>query len=420
PRGRSTFVFNVYHNNLRAGKLGVDALGDFYVGLENGAPVGDGTVSVAGPYYKTSGKECDRDIYYRLVVTFNLTSSRLTRCVYWKAHLAVGASGWPGASLHAYTDITGSQDVPIDVPPTPTGSISGHKWNDLDRDGVWDASEPGLEGWIIRLLRWDTQSGSWVHLRSEVTGASGGYVFTNLTAGEYRLEEVPQGGWAQTYPPTGVHEVTLSEGGSATDIDFGNFFASLGVDVSISPRQRSGLPGETLIYEVSVRNTGALADGYDLTANDALGWSLSLAPSSLSLGPGEAGAATLSVTIPSRAAPGVVDEVIVTATSRADPTVRDSDACLASVAIVRAVEVAISPGYQSGRPGSVLSYTVTVRNTGNVPDSYALVAWDNEGWLGPWAHELIDIPPGGSVQKPLSVSIPGNARPCMRDNIVVR
>lgn len=420
PRGTSTFAFNVYHNNLRAGKLGVDALADFYVGYENGEPAGDGTVAVSGPYYKAPGKECDRDIYYALTVTFNLASSRLTRCVYWKAHVALGASGWPGASLHAYTDITGSQDVPIDVPPTPTGSVSGHKWNDLDRDGTWDGDELGLEGWTVRLFRWDPESRDWVHLMDKVTNADGGYVFTNLTAGEYRVEEVSREGWTQTYPPTGAHEITLPEGGNVTGIDFGNFFASLGVNVSISPRERSGLPGDTLTYEICVTNTGTLADEYDLSAGDALGWGLSLLPSSLSLDPGETGVAMLSVTIPAEAAPGTVDEVTVVATSRADPTVSDGDACIASVAIVRAVEVSISPSYQSGPPGSNLTFTVVVRNLGNVVDSYTLIAWDNENWLGPWSQELLDLTPGASAEKPLDVSIPNIAIPCTEDNIIVR
>jgi uncharacterized repeat protein (TIGR01451 family) len=287
------FLFNVYHNNLRGGKQGVDALGDFWVGDEEGNPVGDGTVVAQGPFYKSPGKGRDLDIYYTLTVTFNLASRGQTRCVYWRAHLALGASGWPGSSLHAYTDVTGSQDVPINVPPIPTGSISGCKWHDLDRDGVRDADEPGLPGWTIKLHRWDPEIGGWIYLKEETTGETGSYVFTGLVGGEYRLEEVVQEGWTQTYPTTVVHEVSLSEGESAAGLDFGNFFSSLGVSVAISPRERSGLPGETLSYEVSVTNVGTLPDVYDLTVSDALNWTLNLSPQSLSLAPAETGVATL-------------------------------------------------------------------------------------------------------------------------------
>jgi hypothetical protein len=116
------------------------------------------------------------------------------------------------------------------------------------------------------------------------------------------------------------------------------------------------------------------------------------------------------VTIPYDALPGAVDEVAVVARSRTDPTVSDDDACIASVAIIRAVEVSISPSYQSGPPGSTLTYAVVVKNVGNVVDSYVLVAWDNENWLGPWTQELIDVPPGEIGTKPLDVTIPDERR----------
>jgi len=35
------------------------------------------------------------------------------------------------------------------------GSITVHKFHDADRDGVQDDDEPDIEGWLIRLYRWD-------------------------------------------------------------------------------------------------------------------------------------------------------------------------------------------------------------------------------------------------------------------------
>ena len=64
--------------------------------------------------------------------------------LYWKAHLALGSSSFPGASLHANTTATGSQDVPIkNIQPPPTicgnGIIEGSEQcddgNNISGDG---------------------------------------------------------------------------------------------------------------------------------------------------------------------------------------------------------------------------------------------------------------------------------------------
>ena len=216
--GTSSFTFNIYHNSLSDDKEGVDRLNDFHVGDEDGNPV-TGSVTVSGPFYKTLGKWGDQDIYYTILVSFTTPSPRLSWYLYWQAHLAYGASGWPGSSLHAYTDISGK--VSINVPPTPIGSISGSKWNDLNRDGTWDPNEQGISGWTIQLYRFEESA--WTHLADENTDSAGRYTFS-LVVGSYRLYEVLKGNWTQTFPPSGSHEdIALSEGETKDNINFGNF-----------------------------------------------------------------------------------------------------------------------------------------------------------------------------------------------------
>ncbi|MEM1590101.1 MAG: hypothetical protein QW175_06770 [Candidatus Bathyarchaeia archaeon] len=115
-----TYNFANYHDNELNGVLGIDYCTDFYVGYENGAsaPSTEVTFSVSGPYYYQGSQI--KEIYYTWTVTFTSQANGKTYYAYWKAHLAIGSNKWPGAKLHARTDATGSQDVPIEVPPSPT------------------------------------------------------------------------------------------------------------------------------------------------------------------------------------------------------------------------------------------------------------------------------------------------------------
>ncbi|MFA4935567.1 MAG: SdrD B-like domain-containing protein [Candidatus Methanoperedens sp.] len=104
----------------------------------------------------------------------------------------------------------------------PKGSISGMKFDDLNGNGVKDMGEPGLENWTITL----TNESSAV--TTMMTDTSGNYSFTNLTAGNYTVEETLQSGWIQTAPAVSVtgsatYAVEISGGNNVADRDFGNF-----------------------------------------------------------------------------------------------------------------------------------------------------------------------------------------------------
>jgi len=420
PTGVSNFNFSVCHNNLLDNKDGIDKLRNFRVGDVNGNPV-DGSVTASGPFYKTPGKGCDRDIYYSLSVTFNIPSSGLSWYVYWEAHVAFGASQWPGAKLHAYTEnLTGSQDVPIKVPPTPVGSISGAKWNDLSYNGIWDLGEPGLSSWTIQLYFFDNVENIWINLDNKDTGAGGSYTFSKLVAGNYRLTEVLKANWVRTYPPSpGSHYITLSEGENRSGVNFGNILIMHGVEVSISPPYQSGSNGEALYYTVTVANTGNVSDTYDLSVSDDLLWGPSVSPTSLAVPAGENKTATLSVTIPNNAIGCTQDIITVTATSRSD-SVSDNASCIAHVTIARGVQVLIAPPSQENENGGTLAYTVTVKNTGNVGENFQLTKGDNAVWMLSLDDDWLLVPKGENRTTRLTVTIPTNARGCTWDNIWVK
>ncbi len=115
------------------------------------------------------------------------------------------------------TDITDVNFLnKVEVTPPPTGSISGMKFNDSNGNGVRDEGDEGLSGWTITLTNPD---GS---MESTTTNADGFYMFSNLSAGNYSIEEVLQPGWVRTFPSVSVRNITLLAEENVTDIDFGN------------------------------------------------------------------------------------------------------------------------------------------------------------------------------------------------------
>jgi hypothetical protein len=102
-------------------------------------------------------------------------------------------------------------------------SKSGYKFNDLNRDGIWQQDkEPALPGWTITLTGTDGQ-GNAVNL-SNVTNENGYYEFADLVPGNYVVSEELQSGWAQTAPGgDGTYVIELTSGENETDNNFGNY-----------------------------------------------------------------------------------------------------------------------------------------------------------------------------------------------------
>ena len=103
-----------------------------------------------------------------------------------------------------------------------------------------------------------------------------------------------------------------------------------GVEATISPAEKTGLPGENLTFTVTVKNTGEAEDSYDLTVSDNAGWEAWLDENLLTILTGENTMVTVSVTVPSDAVDGDSTMISVTATSRGDPTKSDSATCTAT------------------------------------------------------------------------------------------
>jgi len=224
--------------------------------------------------------------------------------------------------------------------------------------------------------------------------------------------------------------VTVTSGGSPSKSDSENCQAHVAllrdVEVEISPSWQEGAPGETLLYVVRVKNTGYLNDKYNLTANDNLGWTLEISPTELWIENGDNDIASLSVTIPLETVSSITDVITVRAEgtlaqgTSADPeNVSAENTAEARCTVVRDVDVLISPSYQSGLPGTLLTYTVTITNAGNALDTYELNTSDNSGWSPVVTPSSVSPSPGASSNVTLKVIVPLGATRCTRDNLIV-
>lgn len=133
-------------------------------------------------------------------------------------------SGWfvsPGHAVVKSVVVVGEDTSTVHFANyTPTlGAITGKVWNDANGDGS-SVGEAGLEGWTLFI---DSNSNGSLDLDelSAVTNASGIYTLTNVPIGATVVRVLPQVGWTPTAPGTGMQLVTMLNGTTISNINFG-------------------------------------------------------------------------------------------------------------------------------------------------------------------------------------------------------
>jgi hypothetical protein len=116
--------------------------------------------------------------------------------------------------------LTLTSDECVTPPTTTPGTISGMKYNDLNRNGKWDTGEPGLPGWVIRLLSEDPITHKLTLVDTQTTDASGNYSFTNVAPGIYDVRETHQMGWKRM--SMNPQDIVITDSSTVIGVDFGN------------------------------------------------------------------------------------------------------------------------------------------------------------------------------------------------------
>ncbi len=111
---------------------------------------------------------------------------------------------------------------PYTPPPCNKSLVMGYKFKDINVNGLWEKSEPGLDNWTIRLSGKDSCVTSTVINRIDVTDARGYYEFRDVPFGTYVISEKIPNGWIPTTP--GIYRISVPYYVTKFRKDFGNIY----------------------------------------------------------------------------------------------------------------------------------------------------------------------------------------------------
>jgi uncharacterized membrane protein len=188
-----------------------------------------------------------------------------------------------------------------------------------------------------------------------------------------------------------------------------------GVGLTPDVEPQTAAPGSAVSYSLAITNTGSLSDTFTFSASGHA-WDV-VVPAAVTLAAEASAAVQLTVTVPAEALAGATDALVLTATSAGDPAVSASTVITTTAAAVYGVELSTANLTQAGTPGSVITYTLTISNRGNISDTFALVLSDSQ-WLAT-APDSLSLEAGAAAAVVVSVTIPTTASNGQSDSVTV-
>ncbi len=153
------------------------------------------------------------------------------------------------------------------------------------------------------------------------------------------------------------------------------------------------LPGTTVVHDFVLWNTGQNNDSYNLSVSGNTWPTTLLTSTPIAVQTGLS--ATLQVQVDIPHAPNTSDSFTIMATSVNSPTVSASAMGTTNAVVNPGVGVSTSNNSQSGSPGDILTYTVTVANTGDYTDTFTI---DLSGNSWPTTASTLSVGPLGAGQ----------------------
>lgn len=147
------------------------------------------------------------------------------------------------------------------------------------------------------------------------------------------------------------------------------FTPTHGVELGPLPTAKSGDPGTSIVYTLTLRNTGNAADTFHVSSAGDEAWPTHVVPDQANLGPGSTTQVKVTVNIPIGATSSDVATII--ATSLGDPSVSASTILTTTVfAMDRGVSISVDDDSLWGYVGQTVTYTLAVQNDGEGQDRF--------------------------------------------------
>jgi len=174
----------------------------------------------------------------------------------------------------------------------------------------------------------------------------------------------------------------------------------------------------SVTWDAVIKNFGNKPDTYSYTFDTsglATGWTVDGATDgdTGSLGAKfEGGEATLSLGmwIPGGLSAGTTSGFTMTATSDADPSVTQTQSFSATVDQCYGMEMAVDPLMDSAVPGDSATFTISVTNTGNGPDTVSVSIMNaNADWLPSLTESQLAVASDATGTTVFSMTVPSDA-----------
>ena len=181
------------------------------------------------------------------------------------------------------------------------------------------------------------------------------------------------------------------------------------VNVDLEADERSyAEPLDEIVYMHVLTNTGNYTDTFDLEyKSNHQSWIKASSPVSVELEAWLTATVAVTLEVKPEVMSGTVDVLVITATSKMDGRVEDRVTDVTTVSQVIDVEL-VKDEAKFGKPGEVVTYSHTLKNSGNYTDSYTIEAVSGEDWETE-TPAPIELDPWQSTTFVVSVTVDGKA-----------